>query len=754
MSLHVLGVRHHGPGCARSVGEALDRIQPDAVLVEGPPDADELIPLAADATMVPPVALLVLPADAPQRAVFYPFAAFSPEWVAIRWALAHGVAVRFMDLPQAHALAEPPPAASAGSGDDEEDGDAPDAGETDASAPPPPRPDPIGGLARAAGFQDGETWWEHEIERRRDATGLFEALREAMAALRDASPPEDAHGLRREAHMRQTIRAARREGRERIAVVCGAWHAPALHDPGPAKPDAELLKGLPRTKVSATWIPWTHSRLSYRSGYGAGVASPGWYAHLWTAPDRASTRWAAQAARLLREQDLVASSAGVIDAVRLADALASMRGLNGPGLDELSDAIRATLCHGDAAPMDLVRRRLEIGESLGTVPEAAPAPPLQRDAEARLRTLRVKASADAVLLDLDLRKENDRERSRLFHRFAVLSVPFATRRAVQGATGTFHEPWDVAWRPETLVALIAASVHGTTVASAASAAAIGRAAEAPDLRTLTALLDVTFLADLPEASAHVLGVVRDRSAAAADVREILDSLPPLARAARYGDVRGTASADVLPVFDTLLARALAGLGGACASLDDEAAASMRSALAEAQASLDLLERHERIGDWRAALLALADRPGVHGRVRGGCCRLLLDAGVLDAEGLALRAGLALGRGTPPADAAAWLEGLVAGGALTLLRAEGVWRALDGWLATLPDDAFVAALPLLRRAFASFEPAERRSVWNLVRSLGGAAPAETARAADPLVAARADLVLPVLARILGGAHAAG
>jgi hypothetical protein len=54
------------------------------VLVEGPPDADALLPLAADAATRPPVALLLYVPDEPRRAVYYPFAEFSPEWVAVR----------------------------------------------------------------------------------------------------------------------------------------------------------------------------------------------------------------------------------------------------------------------------------------------------------------------------------------------------------------------------------------------------------------------------------------------------------------------------------------------------------------------------------------------------------------------------------------------------------------------------------------------------------------------------------------------
>ena len=105
MSVHVFGIRHHGPGCARSLVAALGALEPDVVLVEGPPDAQDVLALAAHADIVPPVALLVYPVDAPKRAVFYPFADFSPEWQAIRWSLARGVDVRFMDLPQAHRMA-------------------------------------------------------------------------------------------------------------------------------------------------------------------------------------------------------------------------------------------------------------------------------------------------------------------------------------------------------------------------------------------------------------------------------------------------------------------------------------------------------------------------------------------------------------------------------------------------------------------------------------------------------------------------
>lgn len=142
----LLGVRHHGPGSARAVLAALDHARPSAVLVEGPPEGDALLPLAAHGRMRPPVALLAHAVDDPGRAAFWPMADFSPEWVAIRWASAHGVPVRFVDLPAAHSLALTEP---------KEDGAEDGRGI-----------DPIGVLAEAAGYDDPERWWEDVVEHR------------------------------------------------------------------------------------------------------------------------------------------------------------------------------------------------------------------------------------------------------------------------------------------------------------------------------------------------------------------------------------------------------------------------------------------------------------------------------------------------------------------------------------------------------------------------------------------------------------
>ena len=144
----------------------------------------------------------------------------------------------------------------------------------------------------------------------------------------------------------------------------------------------------------------------------------------------------------------------MIEVVRLADTLAALRDVRSPGLRELTEAIRTVLCRGESAPLALIRDKLEIGTALGQVPAETPTVPLRRDLEAEQRRLRLKPSAEAQPLDLDLRNDTDRDRSRLFHRLALLELPWAAPRRVSGKAGTFHELWEVKWVPEIEVQVV------------------------------------------------------------------------------------------------------------------------------------------------------------------------------------------------------------------------------------------------------------------------------------------------------------
>ncbi|MFT9789000.1 DUF5682 family protein [Streptomyces rhizosphaericola] len=785
----LLGVRHHGPGSARAVRAALDAARPAAVLIEGPPEGDALLPLAADPQMRPPVALLAHAVDDPGRAAFWPLAEFSPEWVAIRWALAHGVPVRFVDLPATHSLALKEPHG-------EETAPAPRTPADEAPAGPSPTPavDPIRALAETAGYDDPERWWEDVVEHRSPAGGAtpgtaadalapFAALAEAMTALREAygdgGHPRDAV---REAYMRIQLRTARKEFGDGVAVVCGAWHVPALATRTTLAADRALLKGLPKVRTEMTWVPWTHRRLARHSGYGAGIDSPGWYGHLFAAADRPIERWMTKVAGLLREEDRSVSTAHVIEAVRLAETLAAMRGRPLAGLGETTDAVRAVMCEGSDVPLALIQDRLVVGETLGEVPDSAPAVPLQRDLTRTQRTLRLKPEALERQIDLDLRKETDAARSRLLHRLRLLGIGWGEpAEGPSRGTGTFRESWRLRWEPELYVRVAEAGVWGTTVQSAATAKAEAEALAATALSEVTALAERCLLAGLADALPVVMKALADRAALDADVGHLADALPALARSLRYGDVRATDTAALSEVAAGLAERICVGLPPACTGLDADGSEALRRqidgvhgaigllAAGAGPAAADTATPTETDGTpaaaasaaagtgvpaeaappaaaappagagtaasstgatpagatpadglrdrWSAVLRKLAGRDTVVGLIRGRATRLLLDDGGLTEDEAARLMGLALSPGTPPTDAAAWIEGFVggaSGGGMLLVHDERLLALVDTWLSGVPADTFTDVLPLLRRTFSAFEPGVRRTLGELAR----------------------------------------
>ncbi len=775
------GIRHHGPGSARSVLRALEALQPDCVLLEGPAGSEPLLAFVDAAGMQPPVALLSHCPDEPELAVFHPYAVFSPEWQALQWAVRAGVPVHFIDVPAGVTLAwmQAERAAREAGTADEAAGEATDEAAVAgtgaplddapaAASPCPPenvsspvRPDPLDWLAEAAGYGDGEAWWNHMAEERSDSEGLFEAIAQAMTELRDnaqlTSALDPAREAVREAHMRQSIRAHAKQGRERIAVVCGAWHVPALADQtasatatATATADQALLKGLAKLKTHSTWIPWTYRHLSMASGYGAGVAAPGWYEHIWrqgeAGGDDRAVGWFARVARVLRAHELDCSSAHLIEAARLADTLAALRQRPQPGLAEFDEAILTVICHGNPAPMRLIHDTLRIGDVLGGVPGQVPTVPLQRDLEAEQKRLRLKPEALARTLDLDLRKDIDLQRSHLLHRLHLLGIEWGQlARTGHAARGTFHEIWELAWNPHYAIDLIVASRHGHTLARAATACALETARAAGTLEALTALIDRVLLANLPDAVTAVTAELEARAATDADPLALLGALPALANVYRYGNVRNTDAGLIGHLFDSMVERACIGLPLAVTGLDDEAAAAVRATLLAGDRAIALRQGATQTAAWQRALHLVAHTDSAAALLRGLCTRLLLDAGALAREETQRQLTLNLSQGAEPLAAAHWLDGFLNRNAAVLLHGDVVWPLLDEWLTQLSDAHFVQILPLVRRSFAEFAAAERRDLAQKARQPAHRA---TAPAATPeWDETRALRALPLLRELL-------
>ncbi len=790
--VHYFGIRHHGPGCARSLLHAFDRLQPDCVLVEGPPEAEGVLAALVSEQMQPPVALLSYCPDEPQRAVYHPFAVFSPEWQALRWALLRQVPASFIDLPLAHQMAldkaheaieaaeaaaeaakeaaqteaplvietgnqgNPTPAASA---------PLPITTEADAVAPTY-RTDPLNWLAQAAGHADGESWWNHTVEERGDGAELFAAISEAMTTLRadlgaqaeERDPNEAQHETLREAYMRQRILGAVKQGHQRVAVVCGAWHLGGLQAAVKPSTDAALLKGLPKLKVQSTWVPWTYRHLTRASGYGAGIQAPGWYEHLWlfgqqtdthpqAAPPSRTIGWLARIARLMRERDLDCSSAHLIEAARLADTLAALRQRPQPGLEELHEATRTVLTMGDDAALQFIGDALLVSQKMGQVPPDVPTVPLQKDVEQSQKSLRLKAEATERTLDLDLRQPNDLARSHLLHRLNLIDIAWGRISRTGGsARGTFHEIWSLQWQPEFIMKLIEASPWGHNLVAAATACCLDKAQKATTLGELSQLVNQALLADLGGAVQAVSHILENRAAVSGDTLQLLEALPPLANVFRYGSVRQTDTGLVAHMLDSLILRAAIALPLACSALNDAAAESLRGYLVAAHSAIALRGEEAQTQAWQRALGHVAASSGAHELLKGLASRLLLDDHVWEAEDASQALSLHLSSGTEPLKAAAWLEGFLNRNAMVLLHDAALWQLVNDWLSGLGEDHFVHVLPLVRRTFSAFSAGERRDLGTRARQGASAAPAVTSAPGwDEELAA---LPVPLLKLILG------
>ncbi len=794
--LHLLGIRHHGPGSAASVEAALDELTPEIVLIEGPPEANELLRYAVREEMRPPLALLVYATDEPALASFYPFAAYSPEWRAIHWALANGKRVRFIDLPATHELAltkaareaaEAARSAEQGEAEKDEKNDresTEESGEFAAGASAEDDDeeaaaghvscDPLGTLAKAAGYEDGEAWWNALIEQGAHGRGIFTAIERAMAALRETSgmqlrgtPGRREHEARREAHMRLAIREAMSEKSSNIAVVTGAWHVPALRAKVNVADDKALLKGLPKIKTTATWVPWTNSRLAVSSGYGAGVDSPGWYAHIWDGLQRAkakretgpafdhvihAARWQTRVASLLRAERQTADTASVIEAARLATALASVRGLAVPGLGEMQDATLATLCHGEPLRLKLIIERLVIGTDIGAIPDDVPQTPLQADLTRWQKRVKLKPGAMPEELSIDLRSENGLARSTLLHRLNLISVPWGRMTGAGSSRGTYRENWILEWKPELAVRLVEALIHGTTVEAAATGAALA-GEKVHDLGRLSSLVQDCLNADLPEAASRLIARLQAEAAQTSGLEPLLTAVPPLAQVLRYGTARRVPVEPLTLLVKSLAVEVAVALVLGSQNLEEATARTLLSRITAFDRALDLLEDAALVSMWREALGKLHQVDAAAPLIRGWAVRRLYDCGDLDGDASETALLQALSPSVPPAAGASWLEGFLAGAGTVLLHDSRLMALIDTWLMSHGEEEFIGLLPALRRATNGFDKMERHRILDAVAK-GQAGGGSTAFKGKISLSPQFAEALPLLALMLGNDAAPG
>ncbi|MDF2935577.1 MAG: hypothetical protein K0Q90_950 [Paenibacillaceae bacterium] len=738
---HLFGVRHLSPGGAFHLLRTLEAIQPTLVLVEGPADAYAFIPHLVSSAAQPPVAILAYTEELPVRTMMWPLAEYSPEYQAMKWACALGVEVRFMDLPSDVNLAlhEPSAPREADVMPAEQQGDDPPADSSgDTSAP---RRNLYEEVAEMAGEPDYDTYWERHFEHNLNP----EAYRSAMLAfsrhMRELTEEEErrersgefAYNAVREAYMNRCLRQAAAEGHKlsQIVVVCGAYHASALGADAPAMTDDEL-KQLPRRSSKLALMPYSYYRLSSMSGYGAGNAAPNYFAMMWRAMQEGTLsqlpyHYLAEAARHLRRSGTHRSTAEVIEAVRLAEALASLHGGSAPVLGDLRDAARTLLGQGDLGTVADALVRLDVGTAIGRLPEGVGQTPIQDDFARQLRELKLDKYRTAVAtgLTLDLRENRqvsteeaallDLRRSRFLHRLAWLDIGFAQHKSSGQQDASWKEEWVLQWTPESEIRLVEAVLLGESVELAAAFKLRQSMEACSSIGEASQLINMASLCGLTAQMETGLSVLQRLAADSRDVTGMAAAAAELAVILGYGSLRRVETGHLGPMMRQLFVRS-------CLYLPDAAGCSDEAAVAMAQAmgQLDALTReHEEWADgelWAAELRKLSDRDDRNPKLSGLACAILLERSLITAEDAGAEMSRRLSPGIPADLGAGWFEGLSMRNRYALLSRPYLWEQLDAYITGLDEEQFRRALVFLRRAFSTFSHKEKTMAAELLGEL--------------------------------------
>ena len=736
----IFGVRHLSPAAAYQVRRALDAAQPELVLVEGPSDLNDQMKWLCHPETKFPAAIMAYTKTPPVRTILYPFAIYSPEVQAILWANQHGVECRFMDLPSSVFLALEELRAQRQLNAEQEE-----ASESTAEEPGPDATESIYRRLETLTGEDHDTFWERHFEQIENSMEYHAACNTFGHQLRSATADDrhrTAETLVREAYMKRIIRQAVESGvpAEKVFCVCGAFHVAGLEANAPMTDSEE--QALPRADSLATLMPYSYYRLSSRSGYGAGNKAPAYFELLWDAlnqgnPGLTPYLYLTRLAAAHRKSGGLTSSAEVIEAVRLANTLAAMRGSKYPTLTDLRDASVTTMGHGSFSELALAAADTEIGKKIGFLPDGVARTSIQEDFYRQLKELRLEKFRTNQLqrLDLDLRERlnvkseqaalGDLRRSFFLHRLRVLGIHFAQLLPSRQDGANWGEYWQLRWTPEAEIEIVESALLGDTVEGAAAFALKEQSERSTSIAQAAAIFEDAFLCGMPAAAAHALAVLQGLSVDAATISDVADTAARLSLVVRYGDLRRFDPGPVIPLVKQLYLRACLTLAGACVC-DAKAA----PAVTQAMDSLNTLQLNHDFLDgerWLELLEEVSDRDDLNTLCSGFAMAILLERGAADEALLSREVARRLSPGVPADLGAGWFEGLAGKNRYALIARLSLWRQLDDYLSTLDSDTFRRALVFLRRAFAGFSPSEKNDIAENLGEIWGVNSAQAAEA---------------------------
>lgn len=664
----------------------------------------------------PPIAVLAYTKEAPVRTILYPFAEYSPEYQAIQWCHNHHVTCRFIDLPSETFLAIPECGMQEAEGEE-------------------CRMNVYEQLDQQSGEDGHDTFWERVMEQAGSMEAYHMGANSFGANIRNLTAGREndwAETVLREAYMRQQIKKAVDSGiePENIVVVTGSYHVEGLKSWQEADED---LSKMPKVGANHTLMPYSYYRLSTRAGYGAGNKAPAYYALLWEGLKKGEPMYAVYSylirlAKYQREKGNPISSASVIEAVRLAMSLASLRGGTIASLRDLRDAAQTCIGEGSVSNIILATADTEIGTTIGALPDGVSRTSIQEDFYRQLKDLKLEKYRELTAQDLmlDLRENRrvsseksafiDLHRSFFLHRLRVIQVSFAQQQAVNQDNATWSEHWVVRWSPETEIELVESALKGDTIDGAASFAMKERVENAAKMGDIALVIEDACCCGMEKAVGYATAALQKMAVDAASVEDLAKTAQRLSVVIQYGNIRRIDAKPLEPILKQLFYRACLILESACVC-DDAASKAVLTAVEQLN-SVELAHDFLAHEEWIKVLNNISERDDLNTKLSGFAAAILLERGNMNTQQLRTEVSRRLSKGIPADLGAGWFEGLAMKNRYALIARLSLWESLNDYLVTLDDEEFKRALVFLRRAFADFSAVEKDQIAeNLGEILG-------------------------------------
>lgn len=485
-------IRHHSPACSYHLKKIFSEFKPDAVLIEGPNDCNDLMKYMIEEDTKAPFCIYSSYVDKynEKYRCYYPFLNYSPEFTAIREALKNKVHCSFIDMNYASMI------------ENSEENIKSDKINKNKLISVYDNDDNkfninayTAELTKKSGLRTFAELWERDFEingivkESRDFIKSVYALGYYMRLIED----EDFETRNREYVMSKNIKEAL-EKYNRVLVVTGSFHTRGIIDKlKENEKDNKILdkeyKLLKKYIVSNTanyLIPYSFEEADARKGYRAGIEFPAFYDLVYKNLENnvedtflnAVMSFIIKASNIDRHNHNV-SIPDCINAYYMAVNLAKLRGKHSAGVYELIDAAKSAFVKGDislenTSNLDLMMRLLS-GMANGIVSSKSILPPVVIDFRNKCKKYAIKIDKSyesEIIFDI-IKDKNHFKKSKFFHKIKFIDIGFCTLLKGPDYVNKVNknlarEIWKYEYRTSIESSLIDKSVYGVTIEELAS----------------------------------------------------------------------------------------------------------------------------------------------------------------------------------------------------------------------------------------------------------------------------------------------